>query len=66
MNLGYLKLFNTLATELSFSKAASLLYISQPAVSIQIKKLEEDLGFKLFDRVGKHLALTENGDLLGL
>ncbi|MDF2889985.1 MAG: transcriptional regulator, LysR family [Clostridia bacterium] len=64
MNLGYLKLFNTLATELSFSKAASLLYISQPAVSIQIKKLEEDLGFKLFDRVGKHLALTENGDIL--
>ena len=64
MNLNYLKLFTTLATELSFSKAASLLYISQPAVSIQIKKLEEDLGFKLFDRVGKQLKLTENGEIL--
>ncbi|MDF2520709.1 MAG: transcriptional regulator, LysR family [Clostridia bacterium] len=64
MNLSYLKLFNILATELSFSKAASLLYISQPAVSIQIKKLEEELGFKLFDRVGKQLELTENGKKL--
>jgi DNA-binding transcriptional LysR family regulator len=64
MNLSYLKLFNTLATELSFSKAASLLYISQPAVSIQIKKLEEDMGFKLFDRVGKQLQMTENGEIL--
>ncbi|OGO76852.1 MAG: hypothetical protein A2Y23_08150 [Clostridiales bacterium GWB2_37_7] len=64
MNLGYLKLFNTLATELSFSKAASLLYISQPAVSIQIKKLEEELGFKLFDRVGKQLRMTDNGEIL--
>lgn len=64
MNLSYLKLFNTLAIELSFSKVASLLYISQPAVSIQIKKLEEDLGFKLFDRVGKQLQLTENGEIL--
>lgn len=64
MNLSYLKLFNTLATELSFSKAASLLYISQPAVSIQIKKLEEEMGFKLFDRIGKQLSLTENGKIL--
>jgi DNA-binding transcriptional LysR family regulator len=64
MNLSYLKLFNTLAIELSFSKAASLLYISQPAVSIQIKKLEEDMGFKLFDRVGKQLQMTENGEIL--
>lgn len=64
MNLSYLKLFNTLAIELSFSKAASLLYISQPAVSIQIKKLEENLGFKLFNRIGKQLQLTENGEIL--
>lgn len=64
MNLSYLKLFNILATELSFSKAASLLYISQPAVSIQIKKLEDELGFNLFDRVGKQLQLTDNGKIL--
>ncbi|MGB7605331.1 MAG: LysR family transcriptional regulator [Lutisporaceae bacterium] len=64
MNLNYLKLFNILAAELSFSKTASLLYISQPAVSIQIKNLENELGFKLFDRTGRQLQLTENGKIL--
>ena len=64
MDLHYLKVFNILASELSFSKAANLLYISQPAVSIQIKKLEEELGFKLFHRSGRNLYLTDNGKLL--
>lgn len=64
MDLHYLKLFNVLATELSFSKTANMLYISQPAVSMQIKKLESDLGCKLFDKVGKHLYLSESGKLL--
>jgi DNA-binding transcriptional LysR family regulator len=64
MDLHYLKLFNTLATELSFSKAADALFISQPAVSMQIKKFEAELGFKLFDRVGKSLQLNENGKIL--
>jgi len=64
MNLNYLKLFNILATELSFSKTANLLYISQPAVSIQIKKLEDEFGFKLFDRTNKQLQLTDNGKIL--
>jgi len=64
MELHHLKLFNTLATELSFSKTANLLYISQPAVSIQIKKLEDELGLKLFDRSGKNLHLTGHGKLL--
>ncbi|MFZ5987375.1 MAG: LysR substrate-binding domain-containing protein [Bacillota bacterium] len=64
MDLHYLKLFNVLAAELSFSKAANMLYISQPAVSMQIKKLENDLGCKLFNKVGKHLYLSESGKLL--
>ena len=64
MNLNSLKLFNTFANELSFSKTASILYISQPAVSIQIKKLEDDLGLKLFEKTGKNLYLTDNGKLL--
>lgn len=64
MDLHYLKLFNILASELSFSKAANMLYISQPAVSIQIKKLENDLGLKLFDKAGKNLYLNDNGKLL--
>ncbi len=53
MDLHYLKIFNTMATELSFSKTAKKLYISQPAVSIQIRKFEENLGVKLFDKVGR-------------
>ena len=64
MNLNSLKLFNTLASELSFSKTASLLYISQPAVSIQLKKLEEELGFKLIEKSNKSLQLTAKGILL--
>ena len=64
MDLHYLKLFNTLASELSFSRAADVLFISQPAVSMQIKKFEAELGFRLFDRVGKGLQLNENGRLL--
>ncbi|MHB1394070.1 MAG: LysR substrate-binding domain-containing protein [Clostridia bacterium] len=64
MDLHYLKLFNTLASELSFSKAANVLFISQPALSMQIKKFEAELGFKLFDRVGKSLQLNENSKIL--
>lgn len=64
MDLHYLRLFNTLASELSFSKAADILFISQPAVSMQIKKFEAELGFKLFDRVGKSLQLNDNGKIL--
>jgi DNA-binding transcriptional LysR family regulator len=64
MELNYLKLFNALATQLSVSKAAEMLYISQPAVSMQMKKLEANLGMKLFDKIGKKLYLNENGQLL--
>lgn len=64
MELHYLKLFNTLASEHSFSKTADALFISQPAVSMQIKKLETDLGLKLFDKIGRKIYLNENGKLL--
>lgn len=64
MDLYYLKVFNLLAQELSFSRTADKLYISQPAVSIQIKKLEQSLGVKLFEKLGKNLYLTENGQVL--
>lgn len=64
MDLHYLKLFNALANELNYSKAANTLYISQPAVSMQIKKLESDLGIKLFDKIGKKLHLNTNGKML--
>lgn len=64
MDLHYLKLFNTLAKELNFSKAANALFISQPAVSMQIKKLESELNLKLFDKIGKSIFLNDNGKIL--
>lgn len=64
MDLHYLKIFNVMATEMSYSRAANVLFISQPAVSMQIKKFEDDLGIKLFEKIGRNLYLTENGKLL--
>jgi LysR family nitrogen assimilation transcriptional regulator len=46
------------------SKAALRLRIAQPALSRQISDLEQELGFKLFDRVGRRLLLTGEGEQL--
>jgi len=59
-----LVVFRTVAEQLSFRKAADELYLTQPAVSLQIKALEEDLGVQLFDRTGSHIALTGAGKAL--
>lgn len=64
MDLHYLELFNTLAKELNYTKAAALLHISQPALSIQIKRLESQIGVPLFNKVGNRIYLNENGVLL--
>jgi LysR family transcriptional regulator, transcriptional activator of the cysJI operon len=56
--------FRTVAEQFSFRKAAEELYLTQPAVSLQIKALEEDLGIQLFDRTGTHIALTAAGQVL--
>jgi DNA-binding transcriptional LysR family regulator len=56
--------FRAVAEHLSFRKAAEELYLTQPAVSLQIKALEEDLGVQLFDRAGAHIALTGAGIIL--
>ncbi|KXG75482.1 LysR family transcriptional regulator [Thermotalea metallivorans] len=64
MDLHYLKLFHIVATNLSFSKTAAQLHISQPAISMQIKKLEDDLGIPLFDRLGRNIYLNGYGKLL--
>lgn len=60
-NLSRYKIFLAVAECQSISKAAAKLYISQPAVSITIKKLEENLNTTLFIRKSKGVALTENG-----
>ena len=59
-----LVVFRAVAEQLSFRKAAEELYLTQPAVSLQIKALEEDLGIQLFDRSGVHIQLTEAGVVL--
>jgi DNA-binding transcriptional LysR family regulator len=56
--------FRAVAEQLSFRKAAEELYLTQPAVTFQIKALEEDLGVQLFDRAGAHVALTPAGTAL--
>ena len=59
-----LRILKAIATEGSFKRAADSLYISQPAVSLQVQNLERQLNVPLFDRGGKKACLTEAGDLL--
>lgn len=63
-NLTKYKIFLSVAENKSISKAAAQLYISQPAVSITIRKLEENLNTTLFIRKSKGVELTEKGRLL--
>ena len=64
INANHLKVFNSVANNLSFSRAAEELYTSQPSVSTQIKKLEEYLAISLFEQLGKKIVLTEAGTTL--
>jgi DNA-binding transcriptional LysR family regulator len=59
-----LKVFRAVAEQRSFRRAGEQLYLSQPAVTLQIKALEEDLGVSLFDRTGAHITLTRAGEVL--
>src|SRR5205807_6490042 len=59
-----LKVFLTVASEKSFSRAAEKLLRTQPAVSLAIQKLESDLQEKLIDRSGKDLILTDAGRIV--
>jgi len=62
MNLNQVQIFCAVAKHLSFSMAAEELFITQPAVSQQVKALERQLNVKLFERVGHKLFLTEAGE----
>lgn len=64
MNLNYLRVFLSVANAQSFSKAAEELHVSQPTISVQIKNLEQELGVKLFQQIGKKIFLTDEGSTL--
>jgi LysR family nitrogen assimilation transcriptional regulator len=64
MNLRYARTFVTVAELGTVSKAATRLRIAQPALSRQISAFEQELGLKLFDRVGSRLVLTGEGEQL--
>ena len=59
--LRQLQVFEKVANHLNYSRAAEELYLSQPAVSMQIKQLEGHIGLPLFEQMGKKIFLTEAG-----
>ncbi len=63
MNINQLKNFIELTRSRSFSKSAERMNVSQPALSIQIQKLEEEFAYRLIDRTKKPLVLTPEGEL---
>ena len=64
MDWDKLKIFHTVAEASSFTKASTILNLSQSAISRQIQALENDLKIKLFERHARGLALTDNGKYL--
>jgi len=61
LTLRQLKVFEAVARNLSFSRAAEELHLTQPAVSMQVKQLEDNAGLPLLEQVGKKIFLTDAG-----
>lgn len=64
ITLRQLQIFQAVAKHLSYTRASEELFLSQPAVSMQIKQLEAEIEMPLFERLGKTLFLTEVGEEL--
>src|SRR5262245_1018241 len=64
MDAQQLKLFLDLVNTRNFTKVSELNYLTQPAVSHQIQRLEHELGARLFERTKRKVVLTEEGHLL--
>jgi DNA-binding transcriptional LysR family regulator len=64
MTFDQLRIFLAVAEQMHFTRAAEMLYITQPAVSAAVQSLEGEYGVKLFHRVGRRVEITEAGRLL--
>lgn len=64
MDIRQLRYFQTIIEEKQITKAARVLHIAQPALSLQLKQLEEELGVTLIIREGKQWLVTEAGQIL--
>ncbi|KPD10422.1 hydrogen peroxide-inducible genes activator [Phaeobacter sp. 11ANDIMAR09] len=64
LSLRDLEYIQSIAKEGHFGRAASICGVSQPAISQQVLKLEARLGFSIFERQGKHVSLTPNGQIV--
>ena len=64
MDVRDLQIFLSVAKHLNYTRAAEEVNLSQPSVSVRMRELERDLGTKLFEQLGKKIALTEAGELL--
>ena len=64
MELRHLRYFVALAEELSFTRAASKMHVTQSTLSHQIRQIEEEIGQPLFDRIGKRVVITDAGEAL--
>ncbi|APZ43510.1 LysR family transcriptional regulator [Acidihalobacter ferrooxydans] len=63
-SLRQLQIFDVVARQGGFTKAAELLFLTQPTVSMQIHKLEDSVGTALFEQIGRQIHLTEAGHIL--
>jgi DNA-binding transcriptional LysR family regulator len=64
MELKYLEIFCTVVDLKSFSKAAQVLHLTQPTISVHIKALEDEFSTKLLDRLGRTIQATQDGEIL--
>src|SRR3972149_1598767 len=66
MNPHHLRTFLAVRRHLNYTRAAEEVFLTQPAVSRQVRQLEEKLGVRLFEQIGKSLHLTDAGETLAV